>query len=111
MISIRFNELYYNALKWYKMRTSPHVEERSIHAESLKEDAVVKERTVCSAMIRLKSQEEYRFVSLMSWKHVLYVWENTCDDLCSSSCGVVESLLSRFDRLTVSVLLYCLMGS
>ena len=91
--------------------TSSHVEERSIHADSLKEDAVIKETTVCSAMIRLKSEDEYRFVSLMSWRYVLYVWENTFDDLCSSSCGAVESLLSQFDPLTVSILFYCLMSS
>ena len=47
--------------------TSPRVGERSIHADSLKQDAVIKETTVCSAMIRLESEDEYRFVSLMSW--------------------------------------------
>ena len=49
------------------------LEERSILADSLKQDAVIKETTVCSAMTRLKSEDEYRFVSLMTWKYVLYV--------------------------------------
>ena len=35
---------------------SPHAEERSIHADSLKQDAVIKETTVCSVMIWLKSE-------------------------------------------------------
>ena len=87
---------------------SPHVEERSILADSLKQDAVIREITVCSAMIRLKSEDEFRFVSLMSWRYILYVWENTFDDLCSSSCGAVESLHSQFDPLTVSVLFFLL---
>ena len=69
---------------------------------------MIKETTVCSAMIRLKSEDICRFVSLMSWRYVMYVWENTFDDLCSSSCGAVESLLSQFDPLTVSVLFFLL---
>ena len=38
--------------------TSPHVEERCIHADSLKQDAVIKETTLCSVMIRLESEDE-----------------------------------------------------